>query len=99
MRRRALHLASVFLLLASLSAAEGAVPRPGEYPLGCHYLVVLLAQDHARACAIAEAVPSAISEFDLDLPAAAASRCRTVWSMRPPSAHSASLHAVTGSSF
>jgi hypothetical protein len=98
MHRRALHLASVLLLLASLSSAEAAVLRNGEYAAGGNYLGALLVQDHADACAMAASAPEDGSRLELNLPVAAAAQCRAAWTMRPPSAQSASLHAVTGSS-
>lgn len=98
MHRRALHLASVLLLLASLSSTEAAVLRHSEYAAGGHYLVALLVQDHADMCAMAASAPGDGNKLELNPSAAAASHCRTPWTMRPPSAQSAWLHAVTGSS-
>ncbi len=97
MRLRAIHLASVLLLLASLSSADGAVLHDGEYTLGAHYIRVLLAQQEAAAGSQTTLDTDADEALALDLPVASVAQYRATWTMRPPSAHSVSLHAVTGS--
>jgi hypothetical protein len=98
MRLRRLHIASFILLLASLGAAEGSVVRDSGCIFGRHNIGVLLAQQEAAASIQATFRLEADDALALDLPAASLSHSRTSWMMRPPSAHSADVHAVTGSS-
>jgi hypothetical protein len=98
MRRRAIHLASLLLLLASLGVAESSTLRDGDLSLGAHYISVLLAQQEAAHSLRADRNPGHINELALDLPAAALAGYRSVWTVRPPAAHSLLQHAVSGSS-
>jgi hypothetical protein len=95
MRLRAIHIASVLLLLASLGAADGSTLRKGTRSVGGQYIAVLLGQDHAAACMGAGLDHIVGETLKVDLPAAALAQHRTIWTMRPPAAHSAALHAVT----
>jgi hypothetical protein len=96
MRLRTLHLASILLLLSSLSAAEGATLRSGEFGLGGHYIGMILGQASAKARAevVLDARAHETSEFSL--PAASIAQHRAAWTMPAPAAHSAQLQAVTG---
>jgi len=98
MRRRAIHLASLLLLLASLGVAESSTLRDGDLSLGAHYISVLLAQQEAAHSLRADRNPGHINELALDLPAAALAGYRSVWTVRPPAAHSLLQHAVSGGS-
>jgi len=98
MRLRAIHLASVLLLLASLGVAEGSSSRNGDYSLGAHYISVLLAQHEAAASIQAPRNEFASESLNLDLPTDELAHYRNPWTVAPPSAHTSSLHAVTGSS-
>jgi hypothetical protein len=98
MRRRALHLASLLLLLASLGVAEGSALRDGDLSLGAHYITALLAQHEAANTSGADLNPRNAANLALDLPPAALATHRSVWTQRPPAAHSLLQHAVSGSS-
>ena len=98
MRLRAIHIASVFLLLASLSATEASVLRDGRPAFGAHYISVLLAQQDAALNASTEHHSTASDTLALALPAASLAQHRTIWAMRSASAHSILVHTVTGSS-
>jgi hypothetical protein len=98
MRLRAVHIASVLLLLASLGVADGSTLRDGGRSLGGQYMGVLLAQNHDTACT-PDSIDHAVGEaLELGVPAASRAQLRTTWTMRPPSAQCLDLHAVTGSS-
>jgi hypothetical protein len=98
MRLRAIHFASLLLLLAAIGSAEGSGMRNVDYTLGGHYISVLLAQHEAATSAHAAITDEPHQARSLDLPTAALAQYKSPWTMRPPSAHSVSLHAVTGSS-
>jgi len=95
---RARHFASFLLLLASLGAAEGATLRDGTPAFGAHYVAVLLAQQEAARTAQAALVPASESAVTLALASTDLASYRTAWTMRPPTAQSIAVHAVTGSS-
>ena len=95
MRIRAIHLASVLLLLASLGAAERSALRDGDFSIGGHYISILLGQDRGGISIQPEFDASGGDALALDLPVASLARHRAVWTMRPPSAHSMELQAVT----
>jgi hypothetical protein len=96
MRVRALNLACILLLLSSLSAAEGAPLRSGEFGLGGQYISALLAQDAtARTAAALPNTPR--QALDTALPISGLQHHRTARTMRPAAAHSLQLQAVTGS--
>ena len=96
MRLRAIHLASVLLLLASLGVAEGSSLRDGDFSIGGHYISMLLGQDRGGIGPQSEFDASDDDALVLDLPVASLALHRTVWTMRPPSAHCMELQAVTG---
>jgi len=98
MRHRALHLAGLLLLLTTLSSAEAATLRDGRPAFGAHYIGVLLAQQEAAIATQASFTPGDGDALTLALPTNDLAQYNTAWTMRPPSAHSVSLHAVTGSS-
>jgi len=98
MHRRALHLASLLLLLTTLGIADGSTSRDGDYSLGAHYITVLLAQQDAAAVAHTSFDPASNGRVDTALPATSLAQVNTAWTMRPAAAHSVSTHAVTGSS-
>jgi hypothetical protein len=98
MRRRALHLASLLLLLATLGIADGSV-RDGDLSLGAHYITVLLAQ-RAAASVAAEPLARDAASYKIAtfaLPASERATQAAVWTMRPPAAHSLALQAATSS--
>jgi hypothetical protein len=97
MRLRAVQLACMVLLLSSLSAAKGTTLRSGEFGLGGHYISTLLARDHAAAADDANLRARFDDHANAEIAAAAATESSIVWTMRPPAAHSANMHAVTGS--
>jgi hypothetical protein len=97
MHRRALHLASLLLLLTTLGIADGSASRDGDYSLGGHYITVLLAQQEATAVAHISFDPGRNRLTDTALPATSLAQVNTAWTMRPSAAHSISTHAVTGS--
>lgn len=97
MRLRAVHLAGIFLLLATMSAAEASVAQSSA-PRRAHYISVLMAQHEA---AVRNAGPLIFSSRlrlapappDASLPGVRAER-----SITPPAEQTAHTHAVTGSS-
>jgi len=98
MHRRAFHLASLLLLLASLSSAEAASVRDTSPAFAAPYVRVLIAQQRAARVAAQyvhpgdeEATPS------LDLQPASREAFRTVWVMPAPVANTVTMHAVTAS--
>jgi hypothetical protein len=98
MRLRRLHIASFILLLASLGAAEGSVVRDSGCIFGRHYIGVLLAQHEAAACTQTALSHAGSDTLPVALAAASLAQYRSPWMMRPPSAHCADVHALTGSS-
>jgi hypothetical protein len=97
MRLRATHIAGLFLLLASLGAAEGAPARSGGYRFGGPYIGVILAQESLGTSIPSRLLQQADEEVALNIPSISATHYRATWTMRPPAAQSSSLHAVTGS--
>jgi hypothetical protein len=99
MHRRAIHIASLFLLLASLGTAEATTLRDGAPTFGATYIRVLIAQQEAAAAASQSTLLTTPSEdATLDIPTAARTHARAAWTMRSPNAHTVTVHAVTGSS-
>ena len=98
MRHRALHLAGLLLLLTTLSSTEAATLRDGRPAFGAHYISVLLAQQEAAIATQTTFSPDDADALTLALPANDLAQYNATWTMRPPLAHSVSLHAVTGSS-
>jgi hypothetical protein len=90
---RTRHLACFLLLLSTLCAAQPQVSAPS--PTCCYHAIAMLLQQRGavrnhspqsfNAARIAAAAPN--------LPLAS---LRTIWTVRPPSAHSMTVHAVTG---
>ena len=93
MRNRVAQLACLLLLLTSVSAADASTRRH-EFSLGSHYIGMLMQN------AVAAHIDSPLSrQFDSEedaAPLAAPAPLPTVFDMRPPAAHSALVHAVTG---
>lgn len=95
MRFRHHHLACLVLLLSSLSGAEGSALRTGGYRAVAQTISVLMAQEQAAANTEAVLEPQTGDVAQLALPAASLALHRTAWTMRPPSAHSMQVQAVT----
>ena len=98
MRHRALHFAGLLLLLTTLSSAEATTLRDGRPAFGAHYISVLLAQQEAAIATQSAFVSGDSGPLKLALPADDLARSRAAWTMRPPSAQSLLVHAITGSS-
>jgi hypothetical protein len=97
MRLRALHLAGIFLLLATLSTAEASVLHESASPLRAHYISILIAQQEAASVFTEDPLgPGKREALALDL--APSAILRIARTMPPPSQHSVHTHAVTGSS-
>jgi len=97
MRLRAINLACLLLLLSSLSAAEGATLRSGEFGLGGHYIASLLAQDRGTKQAEAPLQRNPRDILSLTLAADALQHHRAAWPQRPSAAHSINVQSVTAS--
>ncbi|MDE3104998.1 MAG: hypothetical protein KGK08_07465 [Acidobacteriota bacterium] len=95
MRSRATQLACLLLLLTSVSLAEASAQH-AELRQSGNYITVLLRQG-AASDAPAGALPLGLVLQQQTAAPVAPARLRTVWSMRPPAAHSAQVHSVTGS--
>src|SRR5471032_1749313 len=96
MRLRACHLACLLLLLSSLGSAEAATLRSTAFTPGGRYVLSLLQQQAASQTSAEPA--SALFSGDqpsLPLPASSRAAVRVAWTMRPPAAHTASLHTLT----
>ncbi len=98
MHRRALHLASLLLLLSTLGLADSSAVRDGDFSLGAHYICALMARQDATTVAHTSFDSGNNGLADTSLPATSLAQVNTAWTMRPSAAHSALLHAVTGSS-
>lgn len=91
MRLRTAQLACLLLLLTSMGAAERSA-RDVSFSIGGHYIAQLLLQN-----APADPLETPLSR-SLEAPAiiAPATTVATIaWTMRPPSAHSVRVQAVT----
>ena len=95
MKFRPRHLACLILLLSSLSGAEGSLLHTGDFSLGGHYIGMLLAQDHDGIRSEVALAPRTRDLSHLVLPLALVAQHRPAWTLRPPSAHSMQLQAVT----
>ena len=97
MRLRNCHLACLLLLLSSLSAADARSLRSGDLTLGGRYISSLLIHSAGAAVSAEPHAQSIIAKQTeaLILPPASRSLHLAVWTMRPPAAHTARLHAVT----
>jgi hypothetical protein len=96
MRLRNRHLACLLLLLSSLSAADARSLRSGDLTLGGRYISSLLIQSAAAISAEPHAQSvTAHSTEAFVLPPASRAFHLAAWTMRPPAAHTARLHAVT----
>ena len=99
MRLRTIHLAKLMLLLSALGTAHSATRPAGDFNFRGNYITAVLFQKCVDSCnrrslerhAITRVLDSAFTET----PGAALSTLHTAWTMRPPSAHAASLHAIT----
>jgi hypothetical protein len=99
----------MLLLLTALRAADGAMLPSGQNGFDAHYLSALLSQNDADAKVALKDhrlnlgsgggyfIPTARPEatFKRNLPVASLATFRIAWAMRPPAAHSASLHTAT----
>ncbi len=95
MRSRATQLACFLLLLTSLSAAESSA-RGEQFSIGGHYISVLLRQNAVTARPESPLVRHLNEQAEMQPPFPAVT-VRSVWTMRPPAAHSVHTHAVTAS--
>jgi hypothetical protein len=99
MRLRTLHLARLMLLLSALGTAHSATRPAGDFNFRGNYITAVLFQKCVDACnqqsidhrETARAFNSAFTAT----PGAAVATLNTAWTMRPPAAHAASLHAIT----
>ncbi len=97
MRLRTRHLACLLLLLSSLSAAEGSTTRSADLSAGGRYISMLLSQ-RAAATVQAQPIVAGTASYKIEafaLPPASRSQHIAAWTMRPPAAHTAALHAAT----
>jgi hypothetical protein len=91
------HLACLLLLLSSLSAADTRALRSTDLTLGGRYISSLLIQSAAAAVSaepLAEDTATRTTEVFVLAPAARVLHT-AAWTMRPPAAHTAALHAAT----
>ena|SRR5476649_1493167 len=95
MRLRARHLACLLLLLSSLGSAEAATLRSGSLTPGGRYVLSLLQQSAAHDAAEPASVLFAGDTPSVPLPASSLAAIRVAWTMRPPAAHTATLHTFT----
>ena len=109
MQLRTRHLFCMLLLLSALRAADGAMLPSGQNGFDAHYLSALLSQNNPGVKATLKdhrlnlgagggtfIPPSKPADaHTLGLPVASLATARTAWTMRPPAAHSAALHAAT----
>ena len=110
MQLRTRHLFCMLLLLSALRAADGAMLPSGQNGFDAHYLSALFSQHGADAKVTLKDhrislgsgggyfIPTSkpADTYTLGLPVASLATYRTAWTMRPPAAHSAALHAATG---
>jgi len=99
MRLRARHLACLLLLLSSLGSAEAATLRSGALTPRGRYVLSLLQQAASQTAAEPASAICADDTPSLPLPASALAAVRVAWTMRPPAAHTASLHTLTAAGF
>jgi hypothetical protein len=97
MHRRALHIASLFLLLASMGTAEAATLHNGAPAFAAPYIRVLLAQQQAAVAAQTALAAVPTQHPALDLPAAAQEQHSIVWTTRAPIAQTIAVHATSSS--
>jgi hypothetical protein len=93
MRSRAVQLACLLLLLTSVGATESS-SRGEQFSIGGHYISVLLRQNAATARPESPLVRHLNEQAETQPPFPAVT-IRSVWTMRPPAAHSAALHTLT----
>lgn len=94
MRLRTVEFACFLVLLSAFGGVSG---RTRDNCRDCASLHVLLAQiATVSGGEAAQPAPPSVASSQA-LPAAARTRAVQPWSMRPPAAHSAELHAVTAS--
>jgi hypothetical protein len=98
MQRRAFHLASLLLLLASLSPAEAASMYETRSAFATPYVRVLMAQHHAAtATALHTRGGEIVARKSIALLPAERDRVLAVWATNAPSKQAMALQAVTGS--
>ena len=97
MRLRNRHLACLLLLLSSLSAADARALRSTDLTLGGRYISMLLSQSAASAVAAQPLAHHALASKTEAFASADRALHAAVWTMRPPAAQTATLHAVTAS--
>jgi hypothetical protein len=91
MRLRTAQLACLLLLLTSMGAAERS-SRAADFSIGGHYISSLLRQN-ATADPIETQLSRRIDEPAPHIPLSPFANA--AWTMRPPSAHSVRVQAVT----
>ena len=85
------------LLLSAIASAETRAARAAEQDLHVQYAGLLMQQGSVAALP-EEAFPCGTQDaLKLNLTASFRAHVKTVWSMRPPSAHCAMLQDFTGS--
>jgi len=94
-RLRASHFACVLLLISTFGAAQGSTLQGSRAGLRGQYMHALLQQGAATVVSEPAFPDRAAGGFKSGLPVASIAQARTVWTMRPPSAHSTGLAAVT----
>jgi hypothetical protein len=97
MRIRAQHLASLLLLLACLGVAENASLRTPDAYLRSQGIAVLLGQDNVDSAGMAPLDRRDAQLHTVALNTADYARLSSVWTLRPPAAHSIARHSVSGS--
>ncbi len=98
MRLRARHLAGLFLLLATLGAAEGSTVRAGAQPIPTHCIQLLLAQRASQLRDAAPVDPTALQRLVVALTPSASLALRSAHPMAAAAGRAAATHAVTGRS-
>ena len=97
MRIRAQHLASLLLLLACLGVAENASLRTPDAYLRGQGIAMLLGQDATGSASVSSLGSRVSSLNEAALTTADHAHLSSVWTLRPPSAHSIARHSVSGS--
>ncbi len=95
MRNRVAKLACLLLLLTSIGAADASTRR-GEFSLGGHYIGLLMMQS-AAAAHVDSPLSLRLDSDEAMAPPVSTAIVRFAWTMRPPSAQSVHMHAVTSS--
>jgi hypothetical protein len=95
MRLRARHLACLLLLLTSLGSAEAATLRSAALTPGGRYVFSVLQQAASQTAAEPSSILFTGDQPSVPLSASSLAAVRVAWTMRPPAAHTASLHTLT----